>query len=722
MDSPIWLRDDEDETDWLAGVGEPDHDRVKVTHGQPAARSSRNLERPGTTLNRIIMHLDMDCFYAQVEMIRNPDLRNKPLGVQQKHIVVTCNYEARSLGVNKLMYIKEAKEKCPQLILVSGEDLTHYREFSYKVTELLEEFSPKVERLGFDENFIDITDLVDKKLQQNNLNSEITVSGHVYNNQIINVNDWNHVRIAAGSHIAAEIRTAVYSRLGLTGCAGVASSKLLSKLVSGTFKPNQQTVLLPESHSHLINSLNHLNKIPGIGYKTTKRLESLGLSTVLDLQNCPFKVLEKEIGASVAQRIQMLSRGEDDSPVTPSGPPQSLSDEDSFKNISTVTEVKMKLKELLNNLLLRLSKDGRTPHTLRLTIRQFSATNKWFNRESRQCSIPSHINQHLSTGSAEVTEPLLELLMKLFEKMINVKLPFHITLLNVCFSNLKSPQCVRKSIGFYLTQNSQLPSKETGRDMEYCLQDKNNTPTNPKTEPGIAPDGEKMCHIFGKRTETLQTAPLPEDVDMDVFRQLPEEIRKEIMCSPGIVRAHQSSQSQPSKGILNFFSKAKVGQSNTVQQEGSGDFVSKEQNQFPIVSDLDSSNVNLLVHTDSFESINRTNKETVDSETSAHAIADITHTNNTCAQKLNSDDVGSSMDFTESDRKETGVSFPKSVDVSVFSELPIEVQKELLTEWKQQKHTSKIQVKNNEKAKTAKGKRTHSSMQPNNLLKYFKPN
>ncbi|CAH7034175.1 Poli [Phodopus roborovskii] len=118
-------------------------------------------------------------------MISNPELKDKPLGIQQKYLVVTCNYEARKLGVKKLMTVRDAKEKCPQLVLVNGEDLSRYREMSYKVTELLEEFSPVVERLGFDENFVDLTEMVEKRLQQLPRDEilSVTVSGHVYNNQ-----------------------------------------------------------------------------------------------------------------------------------------------------------------------------------------------------------------------------------------------------------------------------------------------------------------------------------------------------------------------------------------------------------------------------------------------------------------------------------------------------------------------------------------------------------
>ncbi|XP_010221290.1 PREDICTED: DNA polymerase iota, partial [Tinamus guttatus] len=355
---------------------------------------------------RVIVHIDLDCFYAQVEMLRNPDLRDKPLGVQQKNCVVTCNYEARKLGIKKMMLVRDAKEKFPQLTLVNGEDLTQYREMSYKVTDLLEEFCPLVERLGFDENFVDITEIVEKRLKrlQQSGCSTVCVSGHIYNNQALDFQDPVHVRLLLGSQVARELREALHARLGLTGCAGVAANKVLAKLVSGTFKPNQQTLLLPESSQALMSNLEHINKVPGIGYKTSKRLEMLGLKSVCDLQAASPAVLEKELGVSAAQRIQKLSYGEDDSPVTPSGPPQSLSEEDSFKKCSSEVQVKEKIEGLLANLLDRIHKDGRKPHTIRLAIRQFSSTNKWFNRESRQCPIPPHLIQKFGKGKPGIFE------------------------------------------------------------------------------------------------------------------------------------------------------------------------------------------------------------------------------------------------------------------------------------------------------------------------------
>ncbi|MEE6457870.1 hypothetical protein FKM82_000076 [Ascaphus truei] len=556
----------------------------------------------------------MDCFYAQVEMIRNPDLKDKPLGVQQKYIVVTCNYEARKLGVQKLMSVRDAKEICPQLVLVCGEDLTPYRDISYKVTGLLEEFSPRVERLGFDENFIDITELVDKRIQeeqQSNIKVEVSVSGHVYNGQTINAHDWMHTRIAAGSLIAAEMRAALYNRLGLTECAGVASNKLLSKLVSGTFKPNQQTILLPESGSHLINGLDHVKKIP---------------------------------------------------------------------------------------------------------------------------------------ENADITASLVELLMKLFGKMINVKMPFHLTLLNVCFSNLKASNSTKGSIGFYLTPKTTPISTNASKSVQETEASENNlhhknNPNISKVNMGSIKETHSTAHVCTKETDTAQSLSLHKDIDMDVFSQLPEDIRKEILSSPGVVGAHKSGPpsrtSLSSKGILHFFTKTNAGISSPAPVRESS--LTEGQFQPCLPKPLDLGNVKestQIIDSNSHKCSERVLSRTCSKEGPMHSQAYLTGTStvsstvaklscsdnactmDTSVENVDTDtEVGAVMDCTE-----PVVTFPKNVDPNVFSELPAEVQRELMAEWRQQKRTPKIQVKKqHEKTKVTKGKRSRTSAQPNSLLQYFKP-
>ena len=87
--------------------------------------------------SRVILHFDIDCFYAQVEMIKDPSLKAKPLGIQQKNIVVTCNYLAREKGVGKCSWIPDAMKACPELVLVNGEDLADYRRWSQQIFDLI---------------------------------------------------------------------------------------------------------------------------------------------------------------------------------------------------------------------------------------------------------------------------------------------------------------------------------------------------------------------------------------------------------------------------------------------------------------------------------------------------------------------------------------------------------------------------------------------------------
>ncbi|XP_074992022.1 DNA polymerase iota-like isoform X2 [Calonectris borealis] len=722
---------EEDEEDWLrpqpgGGAAPPAPCHSKSVLARSAAC-------------RVILHVDLDCFYAQVEMIRNPELRDKPLGVQQKYLVVTCNYEARKLGVKKLMSVKDAKEKCPQLILVNGEDLTPYREMSYKVTELLEEFCPLVERLGFDENFVDITETVEKRLNQLQQSgcSTVCVSGHVYNNQAINLHDTTHVRLVIGSQIAEEFREAIYARLGLTGCAGVASNKLLSKLVSGTFKPNQQTILLPESCQDLIRSLDHIQKLPGIGYKTTKRLETLGIRNVCDLQAFPSAVLEKELGVPIAQRIQNLSYGEDDSPVTPSGPPQSFSDEDSFKKCSSEVEVKEKIEELLPNLLDRICKDGRQPHTVRLTIRQFSSTDKWFNRESRQCPIPPHLIQKFGKESSNVISPLVDILMKLFRKMINVDLPFHLTLLSVCFSNLKDlPSSKKGSIGFYLKQMSPSSgSGKRGREVEDVSKGEGSASWNQNSNKTGTTKTRKLSE---EKKSNIKKAGIPDflfhlspgDIDQKVFRELPEDIQKEIISEKTEAIPTENVSGQPSVCFP-------------------GEAYSTSPNSKGLSSDTHSGcSIHLASAHESATVLAHSSRASCSSECPRSALTSTSMEKQPPdslsfrGRDLSSLEGGASRNVLpvpvldedkqafetpsedKTDSTQAGIVFPPNVDRKTFYELPADVQEELLAEWKNQEPVSKTSMdKPPEKPKTNKGRRNTAPClsQPNSLLRYFKP-
>ncbi|XP_028313359.1 DNA polymerase iota isoform X2 [Gouania willdenowi] len=624
-----------------------------------------------TPSSRVILHFDLDCFYAQVEMIKNPALRELPLGIQQKYILVTCNYVARERGVTKLMSVTDAKEKCPELVLVKGEDLTHYREMSYKVTELLMSFCPLVERLGFDENFMDVTEMVERKLADTPKSDSVSFKGHVYNNITPDTKTPDNLRLAVGSHIAAELREEMYTRLGLTGCAGIATNKLLAKLVSGTFKPNQQTVLLPESVSDIMGCLGGLRRVPGVGHQTAKRLQALGLVGVLDLQMCPISDLVTEFGLPTAQRLKNLSLGLDNSPVTSSGAPQSLSDEDSFRKMSLTQEVLDKIRELLSSLVKRMQKDGRQPHTFRLTIRRHSATNKWFSRESRQCPIPNHIGKKITSGfSDEAVSQLVSLAMKLFDKMVDSSAAFHITLINVCFCNLQSRSTGmggKGSISSFFARSTSSPRKtpKISTQNQYyssqpgcghsctdphiltdtpITQDKQRLVTNTTSSPeapssshgftwnkrfvvggeevGNFPSNVAECKPQETKSSVIHQ--LRPNVDPEVFKLLPEDIQKELL-SPAYVESVSDGLSK-----------------------------SPRPPPFPQSSDCE---------------------------------------------------------------------IPGNVDPTVFSELPLDVQRELMSEWKQHKPVLKSpSFRKSGRTTTDKDRKPAAKNSQTNLLKFFKPN
>ena len=129
--------------------------------------------------SRTIVHLDLDCFYAQVEELQDPSLKGKPLGVKQKQIIVTCNDAARARGVTKCMFLKDALEVCPELQLRCGEDLAVYRRCSAAVTATLAATGCPVERLGMDENWVDVSKLVIEKLSKEERLEELVTKGNV---------------------------------------------------------------------------------------------------------------------------------------------------------------------------------------------------------------------------------------------------------------------------------------------------------------------------------------------------------------------------------------------------------------------------------------------------------------------------------------------------------------------------------------------------------------
>ncbi|XP_026199580.1 DNA polymerase iota [Anabas testudineus] len=719
---------EEDETEWMKSFVDSEPASTAAVPGPSLNRT------PGSIpVNRVILHFDMDCFYAQVEMIRNPALRDVPLGIQQKYIIVTCNYVAREQGLTKLMSVTDAKEKCPQLVLVNGEDLTHYREMSYKVTELLMSYCPLVERLGFDENFMDITEIVEKRLAHTPESNTFSFNGHIYSHLNADVKACDHPRLAVGSHIAKELREVIHSKLGLTGCAGIATNKFLAKLVSGTFKPNQQTTLLPENVSDIMGNLSSLSKVPGVGYQTAKKLQALGLESVKDLQFFPLNDLVREFGGPFAQRLKNLAVGIDDSPVTPTGAPQSLSNEDSFKKISSSKEVLEKIQQLLSGLVERMHRDGRQPQTFRLTIRRFSATNKWFSRESRQCPVPNHVGQKVTSGCCDdAVAQLVPLAMKLFHKLVDSSAAFHLTLINVCFSNLQTRGAAisgKGSIRSFFSHSmfpkktqvlsSQIQGDSSHSEHSHCMDHQFNTHSRITQHPpqktvntkshcsseaalhgfkwklssAVAVDDNQKVSCSRWESDTIETNNseahgLPPDVDPEVFKLLPKEIQTELL-SPAYINALPSTSTNLSEPVA-VPDAFHITENKLVQ---------------PFTDSKDVKNIR--------EDINEW-------DPSARATTvNLQQPEGTCAFPGENVIEEGKLTFPQS----ADCEFPGNVDPKVFSELPPDVQRELMSEWKQQK----LVLKNPSSKKPGRSfltkdrKAAGKGNQANSLLKYFKP-
>jgi DNA polymerase-4 len=243
----------------------------------------------------MILHIDMDAFYASVEKLDDPRLKNKCVivgGTSNRGVVSAASYEARRYGVHSAMPIFKAKQKCPHGVFVPPR-MSRYKEVSKKVMALLKEFSPLVEPVSIDEAYMDITGC--QRL------------------------------FGEPQEIAREIKRKIHDRVQLTCSVGVAPNKFLAKIASDLEKPDGLTVILPDQVSQFVESL-AIQKVPGVGKKMVRQLALLGIHTLGDVQRLPEQALLKHLG-KFGKRLRALSKGRDDSTVTPHTPHKSISSE-----------------------------------------------------------------------------------------------------------------------------------------------------------------------------------------------------------------------------------------------------------------------------------------------------------------------------------------------------------------------------------------------------------
>jgi len=264
-------------------------------------------------MERVVLHIDMDAFYASVEQLDHPELRGKPVivgGSSNRGVVSAASYEARKFGVRSAMPIFQAKKRCADGIFVPVR-MSRYKQMSDQVMEILEKYSPTVEQVSIDEAFLDLSGL--ERLH------------------------------GSSEQIARRIKDEIRSVLSLSCSVGIAPNKFLAKVASESNKPDGTTIIPSREAGAVARSL-PAGKVPGVGKKTVDRLARLKVITLGDLLALPEAVLLKAVG-KFAYTLLEYAKGKDESPVVSHTDAKSISSEETFEENTNDFEVLR--KELL---------------------------------------------------------------------------------------------------------------------------------------------------------------------------------------------------------------------------------------------------------------------------------------------------------------------------------------------------------------------------------------
>ncbi|MEP6709420.1 MAG: DNA polymerase IV [Verrucomicrobiota bacterium] len=288
------------------------------------------------TGHRTIIHLDMDCFYAAIEVRDRPELRGKPVGVggarERRGVLTTCNYEARKFGVRSAMPTFMALQRCPRLIVLPTR-FDVYRREAVMIRGILQRFTPLVEPLSLDEAYLDVT-----------------------------------AHPGAPAALAQVMREMIFRKTKLTSSAGIGPNKLVAKIASEIKKPNGQFEVTPEEAPEFIASL-PVRKLWGIGEVTEQKLDELGIKSCAELQRFSRAGLQELFG-KFGIELYHLCRGIDHRPVEPDRERKSLSTEETFPiNLDTLEQCQERLEELFEELMADLAQKEATRTVTKIFVK-----------------------------------------------------------------------------------------------------------------------------------------------------------------------------------------------------------------------------------------------------------------------------------------------------------------------------------------------------------------
>jgi DNA polymerase-4 len=283
-----------------------------------------------------IIHLDLDAFFASVEVLLNPELKDKPLIVAMgnphgRGVVSTASYAARRFGVHSAMPLFEAARLCPQAIIVP---VRHhiYSEYSRRVMAVLREASPLVEQMSIDEAYVEIAPDRD------------------------------------AAQVAHEIQQRIKAEIGLECTIAVASNKLVSKVACNAVKPRGFVVVAPGDEAAFLAPL-PIEKLPGAGKVTRAKLARWNVHTIGDLAKIPVGELRAEFG-KWGVYLHDAALGKDDSPIVTESKPKSISEENTFeRDTRNVAEIEKFIMEMSEGVARTLAHEGFVARTIVLKMR-----------------------------------------------------------------------------------------------------------------------------------------------------------------------------------------------------------------------------------------------------------------------------------------------------------------------------------------------------------------
>lgn len=290
---------------------------------------------------RKIIHVDMDMFYAAVELLERPELGDQPVVVggspQSRSVVTTANYVARKYGIHSAMSCAEAYRRCPECVFIKP-DFPKYQKYSQIIRSIFFKYTDLVEPLSLDEAYVDVT--VNKAAEP------------------------------SATRIAVAIKKEIFEQTGLTASAGVAPNMFVAKIASDFKKPDGLTVVPPERVLDFIRPL-PVRRIPGIGPVSDAHMAKLGIRTVEDLAKQTREWLEERFG-SFGQYLWEIARGIDEREVTPSWERKSLGEEETFeRDLLDVSEIEDYLRDCARRVFDQLRKEGKRARTVTLKIKYY---------------------------------------------------------------------------------------------------------------------------------------------------------------------------------------------------------------------------------------------------------------------------------------------------------------------------------------------------------------